>query len=65
MHEKERKEEFLNEKLANNRSMAEEVLNRLLKEVEKEKEETIFYKNQLNKYENMEAINQELLQTNE
>jgi hypothetical protein len=31
MHEKERKEEYLNEKLANNRSMAEDVLNRLLK----------------------------------
>lgn len=62
MHEQ--REELLNSKINNNRQVVDEVVDRLMQQLQKEKTETEYYKSQLEKYISVDAVNNELTLAN-
>lgn len=60
----EQREELLNSKINNNRQVVDEVVDRLMQQLQKEKTETEYYKSQLEKYISVDAVNNELTLAN-
>lgn len=58
---REQRQELLNGKISKSRQVADEVVSALTQQLQQQKNETDYYKQQLEKYSSVDALNKELM----